>query len=205
MAHSRHRQTTEGVGQGLDRPGDSGAGPSAMGGTAGCRPEAGGQARDRGCCMTTALALLLAGFAVLGLLLGARMLDARHWAASLRAYRLYFPANLTIDDVTGYLTNIAAVTHPPLWSLLPMSPISLEVSATSRGIAHYLLVVESAKDTMLSGVRAALPGARIEEAPEYLDGAPNYVVAAEGKLTSHARPMAHDRAEGTSAALLAAM
>ncbi|HJQ08033.1 MAG TPA: hypothetical protein VJ836_00970 [Candidatus Saccharimonadales bacterium] len=155
--------------------------------------------------MTLALLILAGGLAVIGLVLLARWLDARAWAASLRVYRLHLPANLTADDVARWLSNVSAITHPPLWSLLPMPPVSLEITATSNGITHYILVMETVKEKMLSGVRAALPGVRIEEAPEYLTQRPVFRVAAEAAITSDKRPLAAERAVGANAALLAAM
>src|SRR2546423_5346192 len=98
-----------------------------------------------------------------------------------------------------------AAPPPPLWSLLPLPPACLEVVATSHGIAHYLLVPASSEDKFLSSVRAALPGARIEEAPDYLTTQAHFRVAAEATITSLKRPLALERAEGSSTALLASL
>jgi hypothetical protein len=155
--------------------------------------------------MTAALVILLGGMAISTVILVARFIDAQSWADSLRAYQLRMPANLTADDVTRWLMTVAAATHPASWSLLPMPPISLEVESSPSGIAYYFLVAASAEDKMLSGLRAALPGIRIEEDAAYLARNHRFQVAAEARLTSRARPLAADRATGTSTALLAAL
>jgi hypothetical protein len=126
------------------------------------------------------------------------------WRRSLVAYRLYPPANLKPDDDARWLAGISATTHPTRFALLPLPPFALETVASARGIAHYVLVTKGHEAHLLAGVRAALPGARIEEAPDYLDERPRFRVAAELTMTSQARPLAVDQAEGTNANLLAA-
>lgn len=151
------------------------------------------------------LLLLLVGLAVPGVAVAARLLEARHWAASLRAYRLVPPASLTAQEVTRWLANVSATTHPAAWSLLPLPPVQFHVSATRGNVSFYLLVAKSAEAKMLHGLRATLPGMRIEAAPDYLTHRPAYQVAAEGRLTNMARPLSVDRADSTSAGLLAAL
>lgn len=154
--------------------------------------------------MTLAL-VLLGGIAVFGVVLAARFGEACSWRRSLVAYRLMLPANLTADDVAAWLGGIAASTHAPRLSLLPYPPLALEVVASHRGIAHYLLAPEKMRLTMLSGLRAAMPGARLEEMPNYLTTRPHLRTAAEAVLTSQRRPLATERAEATSTALRAAL
>lgn len=52
--------------------------------------------------------------------------------------------------------------------LLSWPSCVLEVVATGEGISFYLLVAETAMAELLSAMRSALPGARVEEVPEYL-------------------------------------
>ncbi len=155
--------------------------------------------------MTTTILLLAGGLAVLGIVVLARWLDARAWRSSLGAYRIVLPANLTPDDVVAWLGGIAASTHAPRLALLPYPPVALEIAASHRGINHYLLAPEKLRATVLSGLRAALPGARLEEAPNYLDTRPRFKTAAEAVLTSYRRPLAIERSEATSRALLASL
>ena len=155
--------------------------------------------------MTTTILLLAGGLAVLGIVVLARWLDARAWRSSLGAYRIVLPANLTPDDVAAWVGGVAASTHAPRLALVSYPPVALEISADRQGINHYLLTPEKLRATVLSGLRAALPGARLEEAPNYLNARPDLQIAAEAILTSYRRPLAIERAEATSRALLASL
>lgn len=155
--------------------------------------------------MISALLVLAGGLSVFAAVLVARWLDARQWAGSLRAYRLHLPASLTAEDVTRWLTTVGALTHPPSWSLLPLPPVCLEVVGTRSGVHHYLLLAQRTEARMLSGLRAALPGVRIEEATDYLAEHPAFMVAAEATTTSERRPLSLEHAEVASTGLLAAL
>ncbi len=155
--------------------------------------------------MSLALSTLLGGLAVLGLLF-ARDLAARRWATTLVAYKLLLPANLTAGQVARWLAMVAANTYPTRWPAASPSPVTLEISSTaSGGIAHYILVAKNGQAKLLASLQAGLPGARIEEAPEYLARQPVFRCAGEFTLTSQVRPLNTDQAEATSAALLAAL
>jgi hypothetical protein len=153
----------------------------------------------------TALILLLGGLILFTVVLAARWLDALSWRASLTAYRLRLPVGLVVDDVAGWLANVAAATHAPRGSLTYSPPVALEVSGSSEGIEHVLLVPKALHGAVLSGLRAALPGVRLEELPEYLEHRPRCLVAAEAVMTSERRPMAADRAERAATAVLASL
>ena len=152
-----------------------------------------------------AVVLLVGGLIIFGIVVSARYLDALVWRRSLLAFTLQLPAGLTGDDVARWLAGIAAATHAPRWALLAAPPIVLEVVADKTGITHMLLVPKSMRGTVLSGLRAALPGARVTEAPDYPAERTDYPMAAEATLTSHRRLMAIDRAEATATALLASL
>jgi hypothetical protein len=152
-----------------------------------------------------AVAVLLAGLAVIAAVLGVRALDAAQWRRSLVAFRLHLPANLTADDVVGWLGMVAASTHAPRWFILPLPPLGLEVIATRRGVAHYVLAPKGSQGKFLSSLRAGLPGARIEEDGDVLAPSLRFRVAGELTMTNRHRPLAFDRAEATSAALLASL
>lgn len=146
------------------------------------------------------------GLALLGAIVASRAVDAADWQNSLVAYALYLPANLKTDDVARWLGMIAAATQAPrAWSLLPMPPFAIEVVATADGITHYLLAPENQRAKLLGSIRAGLPGARLEDAPDFLKTAPDISGAAEGAASSRRRPMAVDRAEATSTAFLASL
>lgn len=153
----------------------------------------------------TALVVLFGGLALLAVVLVARWAEAISWRDSLTAYRLRLPVGLAVDDVAGWLANVAAATHAPRGSLTYAPPVALEISGSSEGIEHVLLVPKALHGAVLSGLRAALPGVRLEELPGYLSRRPHCLVAAEAVMTSERRPMAADRAERAATAVLASL
>lgn len=155
--------------------------------------------------ITLALLLLVGGLTVLGSVVWARWLDGQKWSRSLVAYRLGLPVGLTADEVAAWLGHVVSSTHAPRFGLLTPPPVALEVSADASGIRHTLLVTPGMAGAVLSGLRAAAPGVRVEPAPEYLAERPLLKIAAEGRLSSLSRPLAHERASRTSVALLAAL
>lgn len=155
--------------------------------------------------MIVAVWISLAGFIALGIVLLARYLDVAQWQRSLVAFRLLLPSELRIDDVMRWLTSVAASTHPPALSILPLPPVAVEIVAAAHGIGHYVLVTKSAEPKLLAGLRANLPGVRLEAIPGYLSGRTKLRLAAEAVMTSHVRPLATDRAEAAATALLASL
>lgn len=155
--------------------------------------------------MTPAIYLLVGGLVLLSIVPLARYLDSRAWRSHLIAYELSLPSKLTIDNVANWLSNIAAITHAPRYSLLSLPPVGFELVASSRQIRFYVITVTQAKAKTLAGLRFALPGVRIEETPEYLTAQPDYRVAAELRTTNDHRPLATERAEFTAGSLLSAL
>jgi len=138
-------------------------------------------------------------------LIMARWSASRQWQRTLVAFRLYLPRDLTIDAASRWLATLAATTHPPRWSLFPLQPVILEVVATHQGIVHEVLVAPLMRDALLASLQATLPGARLEEDPEYLRAPQRVTLAQEATLTSRIRPLAIERAESVSASLVAAL
>jgi hypothetical protein len=156
--------------------------------------------------MTGALLAVMAGMAaLLAVVLVARWLEAQAWRATLRAYTLSWPHEVSADEVAAWLGHLVAATHAPALGLLASPPVGLEVVGTAGGIRHVLVVPERMEGAVLSALRAALPGVRLEPDPTYLRRRPAVRMAAEGRLTHLARPLAHERAERASAATLSAM
>jgi hypothetical protein len=127
------------------------------------------------------------------------------WRRSLVAFRLSLPRGLKAEDVAHWLTLVNGSTHATRFPLLPTPPVAIEIAATSRGIVHYVLVPKSMRSGLLAGLRAALPGIRFEEAPEYLASRPRIWWAAEAALTNHRRPLRTELADTASVALLASL
>jgi hypothetical protein len=155
--------------------------------------------------MTVASIILLAGAALTGVVFGARALEASSWRRSLSAHRVMFPADIDEDMVSAWLASIAAITHRPLWSLLPLPPVAWEVVATNNGITYYLLTSLKNVNSVLSSLRASIPGTRVTEDPNYLRSRHGVKVAAEGTVTSRARPLALTRRVGSNSAFLASL
>src|ERR1022692_4397224 len=103
--------------------------------------------------MILAVLVLITGLVIFGVILLARYLEVLSWQRSLVAYRLKLPSELSVEDVTRWLTGIAASTHPMRFSLLPLPPVVVEIVSSSKGgIAHYVLVTKLAEAKLLSGL-----------------------------------------------------
>jgi len=154
--------------------------------------------------MTDAVLILCLGLVLLGVVPAARTLDASKWRRELLAFRLRMPAGLKVEDVARWLGAVVA-EGGSRFRLLDAPPVGLETVATSVGIATYLLVSEPRRVAVLASLRAALPGVRVEDAPNYLLDQVTARAAAELRLTSLRRPLAFERAEATATAYLAAL
>ncbi|MEV7321224.1 type IV secretory system conjugative DNA transfer family protein [Streptomyces sp. NPDC093970] len=145
------------------------------------------------------LALLFAagGLTILGLIIGARWLDALAWRRRLVAYELRLPSGLTAEQVSGWLGSVAADSQH--W------PIGIEIEATRDGIAFYLLMSRSHETSTLARLRSALPGVRADLSSDYLASRPAVRAAREFKLTSSQRPLASDRAQAAVTSLLSGL
>ncbi|MCG8914913.1 type IV secretion system DNA-binding domain-containing protein [Actinokineospora sp. PR83] len=155
--------------------------------------------------MIVALCLVGSGFLLAGLVIAFRLMDAEAWRKSLRPYSISFPASLTAEQVATWLGRVAASTHASRFAVVPQPPIVLTVVATRAGIRHELRVPAALDDAVLAGLRAAMPGVRIEELPNSTTESFRPVVAAETRLTSSRRSLAVEQAEATAAHVLASL
>lgn len=155
--------------------------------------------------MITMLVLILAGAALGGVVIMARLAHADSWRHSLKTYRLTLPTGLKVSDVAAWLGRIAASTHATRFALLPVPPVVLTVVATSAGIRHELRVPTPMESAVLAGLRAALPGIRIDELPDEQVRSSPPLIAAEARLSGQSRPLAAERAESTAAHILASL
>jgi hypothetical protein len=97
------------------------------------------------------------------------------------------------------------LTHASRFPLLPTPPVALEVVATRSGIAHFILLPKTIRSGVLASVRVALPGARLDEVPDYFTLRTRHDWAAEAAVTSQRRPLRSELAQTVSSALLAAL
>ncbi|WP_117208666.1 type IV secretory system conjugative DNA transfer family protein [Allorhizocola rhizosphaerae] len=155
--------------------------------------------------MLTATYLLIGGLAIGVVVLLARHAQALAWHASLVALEVKLPSGLEVDDIANWLATVAATFRTPRWSLFVHAPVALEINASHGGVRYVLLVRDTHRGALASGLRGALPGVRTEVLENYLDARPVPMLAAEATLTSWRRQMAVDRAAGTATATLAAL
>jgi len=84
-------------------------------------------------------------------------------------------------------------------------PLAIELVATHKGIAYYLVLPLSLEAAVLAQLRAALPGVRMEESPDYFSAQPVIRTASELRLSSTMCSLAHERAESSVTALLSGL
>src|SRR5918997_6546538 len=91
------------------------------------------------------------------------------WRHSLTAYELRIPRTATVTDVARWVGTLRSILRARRWwSLLPRAPVGVETTATRHGITHVLILPRRFHATVLVSLSAALPGARLHEAPHYL-------------------------------------
>ena len=145
------------------------------------------------------------GLVGLGLGLWIRRRLTQAWSNSLIGYRLQLPSGLKTDDVARWLGMVATSTTPARFQL--SQPLKIDLLATSRGIEHRVYVPEMLESSLLSNLRAGLPGARLERLDDQkrTDRVSSVQVTATMRLSTGSRPLATDRAEATSTAFLASL
>ena len=147
--------------------------------------------------MMLAVLMFTGGLSILGLIIGARWLAADAWRRRLVAYQVWLPAGLSPDQVGAWLGIVASATRS--------QPLGIAVLATHKGIFYFLLVPLGLEGAMLGQLQSALPGVRVDEAPDYLTNRPAVQAAGEVRLSSTSYPLAHDRAEAAVTALLSGL
>jgi hypothetical protein len=144
-----------------------------------------------------AAALLACGLLGMALLLLDRLIEAIKWRKQLVAYRLELPRKLTHDQVSNWLAALGSATRH--------IPVVIEIVATGQGISHFIAIPRFHARLLLSQARNMLPGTRVEEAPDYLPDESGIRAAGELRLTSTSHPLAQERVQAASAALLSAL
>lgn len=155
--------------------------------------------------MSAVWLVVIMGLAAMVLIASSRWISAQAWRRELVAYQLGLPRDLAADDVAAWLAHVVAGTQASTFGLVTPPPVALEVTARDGDIRHVLLVPERLEGSVLAGLRAAMPAVRFERLNDYWSKRPAVSMAAEARLTSLTRPLAHERAERSAAALLASM
>jgi hypothetical protein len=144
-------------------------------------------------------ALVVLGFTAIFFLavFGDRWLAAQGWRDCLVAFRVRLPGDLSVDDVASCLAVVAHTTR--------RRPVVFEVVATSRGIDHYVLIPSHLAPQLVSGLVTSLPGARVEEAPDYLGVRPPIRAAVELRTSHAGRALATGSTDAAMAGVLSAL
>ena len=147
--------------------------------------------------MMTAIILLIAALgAVLIGLVAARMVAAQSWNRDLVAYAVTFPRGLSPEQLTAFLTGAAGMITGRWRRTLTARALAWEVTATSEGIMHHLVVPENCAEVVLAALRAAVPGARSSRHDDWMVPRPtSRVVARAGGVTAGARRWPGGRGE----------
>jgi DNA polymerase III delta prime subunit len=144
-----------------------------------------------------------------------RVRDEERWWASLRAYRLRFPADVDAEQAGRWIGTLAGMTGsawwwfsiPRWWPLgIPRWPITLELVATSRGVQRVLIIPDQMTGEVLGSLAAVMPGVRTEELPDFCSAQPpRWQVAKELRLTGTRQLLDTRRAEDTARQVLASL
>jgi hypothetical protein len=147
--------------------------------------------------MLPLLILTASGLAAIGVVLTARWIDALLWRRDLVVYQLKLPRGLSQDQVSGWLAALGASTRH--------IPVVIEIVATHRGIAHFMVTPRFHARMLLAQARSMLPGIRIELASDYLADESSIRAAGELRLTSSSHPLGQERATSVAGAFLSAL
>ncbi len=157
-----------------------------------------------------AVVLGLAGLALM--VFGARVLIHEalmaRWWGSLVAFELRLPRTATVAEVGRWVGTVRAMVRARRWwSILPRWPLVVETSATRAGVHRVLLVPSRLRTEVISTLAALVPGARLNELPDYLTGTERmrYQAAGEARLRGGGDLLAVGRAEDTSRHVLAVL
>lgn len=123
--------------------------------------------------------------------------EVRKWRRDLIALRLRLPSDIEMDDVARMLSILAGSTR--------RRPITFEISATPRGIRHFVLVPSVLAPRVITLLSTTLPGIRIEDDSEYLSGRPAIRLARELRCSRAWRPLASDRGASAIAGFLSVL
>lgn len=124
-------------------------------------------------------------------------------SVGLRCYRLRFPREMAATDVLAFVAGLSGVRRGWPRRIVDRPSVTLEIHAVHGRISHFLLLPPSVADTVLSELRALLPGIRLEEVEP--TAVADLSTASELRLSSPHRPLRTDRLAEVSATVLGSM
>ncbi|MBK8075055.1 MAG: hypothetical protein IPK24_05665 [Kineosporiaceae bacterium] len=104
---------------------------------------------------------LLGAVALVCVVLVMRAGSRSAWSDEVVAYAVTFPRGVTPAQVSAFLTGAAGIVARRWQRPFVIRAVGWEVTATADGIIHHLLMRKIHAATVLSALRAAIPGARV--------------------------------------------
>ena len=145
---------------------------------------------------------LISGLA-LYLTIALRWSSRTAWTEQLASYAVTFPRGVTPAQVADFLAGVSGLVARRYQRPFVVRAACWEVTATSEGIIHHLLVTPGQAATALSALRAAIPGARVARDETYELTRPT--VAAQLGHVGARRVLGDGVATRVSAALLSSL
>jgi hypothetical protein len=134
------------------------------------------------------------------------MISTLLWQSTRRLYRLRLPREVTIEHISSWVGQLAAVLRTARWwDFFPRWPISIELVTTEHGIERLIVAPGRLSPAITATLAAALPGARLEHLTVPLHPPCRWVKAGENRLRGTHQLLAVDRAHDTSRHLLATL
>jgi hypothetical protein len=140
----------------------------------------------------------------------AQLISALVWQHTVRVCRLRLPRGVTVEHISQWVAQLAAVLRAPRWwDVLPRWPICIELIATEQGIEPLIVVPARLRRAVVTTLAAALPGARLDDKdppPPTTQGFTRWANAGELRLRGTGQQLlAAQRGEETSRHVLAAL
>ncbi len=154
--------------------------------------------------MTEAIIVMVVPAIVLAYVtLAVRAESRAKWSEQLQAYAVLFPRGVSPAQVADFLAGLSGIVAERWRRPFVVRAVGWEVTATSEGIIHHLLVTPTHAPTVLSTLRAAMPGARVARDENYRPTRPTQ--AAQLGQVGGSRVLADGAASRVSAALLSSL
>ncbi len=145
--------------------------------------------------LTLAASLILPGLAVF---LVARRIGQHHKDGERMTYSISYPRDMDLSAIRTTTRALSGLIRPQ-WSL-GLATMVLEIIADEDGISHYISLPPQITESVLSQLRHAIPGIRIDEAePQY-----TWTRGVELKVTG-SEPLRTDKPEAVVGSILASL
>jgi hypothetical protein len=125
------------------------------------------------------------------------------WTRQLTPYAVTFPRGVTPAQVSGFLAGLAGIVAPRWQRPFIIRAACWEVTATSDGVVHHLLVPKRQSELVLSALRASIPKARVAVDELYLPPRPRIGLRLGQVGARHV--LADGAADRVSAAMLSSL